>query len=560
MLTLLNIKNFIVIEHAELDFTSGMTVITGETGAGKSMLIQALALIIGERADSKMIRHQQAQAEISAQFNQLNIEAIHWLTEHAFLDTDADTCVIRRILSQHGSSKCFINGQICTLSQLKALGQFLMSIHGQHEHHALLKRQQQLYRLDHFAQHQVLCEQVKSFYSQIKTITSELEAQRAQQKQLAAQKDLLHYQTAELEELNLDAETIVNLGEEHKRLAHALEVQTGCQQLAYTLQEDEQALCQQLRYTIQQLSSLSQLDKSLQENLNLLEEAEINLQECAQNLQRHAEHNQPDPERLAEIDHKLKQLHDLARKHQVKPEQLPAHYQALCTELENLQDLDTQLAMFEKKLGAAKQQYAQATSQLTHSRQQAAQKLMPNMTNAMQELGMAGGLFAVKIYPLAKDEYSAEGAERIEFEVQTNPGQALAPLSAIASGGELSRISLAIQLLTAEHKTTPTLIFDEVDVGISGAVAERVGRLLRKLGQHCQVLCVTHLPQVAAQGHHHYHVQKSSQQQDTVSIARRLAAHERPQALASLLGGDELTDRTLAHAKEMLTKAQAKTE
>jgi DNA repair protein RecN (Recombination protein N) len=553
MLQHLTIKNFALIEHYEISFESGMTVLTGETGAGKSILIDALSLALGSRADSKMIRAGQERCDITAEFNidQLN-HVQSWLKGHDLAEDQ--TCLLRRTINSDGKSRAFINGQPVTLQQLNELGESLIDIHGQHEHHFLLKRDHQLLLLDEFAQNNVLLQEIRSLYDQWQT----LEKQKSHFDQLQqnnSQKEFLNFQYQELKELALQAHEVETLEAEFKTLNQAEDILQRCHESLTLLAEGDVSITSILGQAQQLLGSLESIDPHLSNANKNLAQADVLIHEAVLDLRHYLSHFNASPDRLEEISSRLDHIHRIARKHRVKPEALMGVLQTLEIKLKELAHADEHLAQLEKAQQALLDQYQALAKQLSKQRLQAAKRLAAAVTKEMQRLAMTGGEFEIRFQPRDESIHS-NGAERCEFWVRPNPGQSAQPLAKTASGGELSRISLALQVILAAHTVVPTLIFDEVDVGIGGATASIVGQLLKQLGEHVQVLCVTHLPQVAAFGDHHYQVQKMVVDQQTIASLKKLNAKSRQEEIARMLGGVSITPQSLAHAKEMLAQAK----
>ena len=552
MLVECHIHNFTIIEATQLQFAHHMTALTGETGAGKSILVDALGLVLGHRADTKWIRPGQERTEITATFQcPPDTTASIWLREQD-LDQE-DQCIIRRIIQRDGKSKAYINGRPATVQQLKALGQYLVLIHGQHEHHALMKPTYQRERLDHFAHHESLAEQVQQAYQHWHSAHQQLTEHRQATEQQQAQLELLRYQVAELETLNLQAEEIEQLYQEQKQLSHGQQLQQHSGQILAQLQDDDHAIIDVLDHATRQLNELVTIDARLTPVVAMLEESRITLQEAATELHHYHDNIELDPERLQQVESRLEVLHDIARKHQVRAQDLFDHYQTLCDQLQALDQSHGDLAALEAKCQQHQATWSTAAQQLSTQRQQAAAKLAKAVTASMQTLAMEGGQLAVQVTPYEDTALPRpHGFDQVAFSVSTNPGQPMGNLSDIVSGGELSRISLAIQVLTATAQPTPTLIFDEVDVGIGGTTASMVGKLLRQLGEHCQVLCVTHLPQVASQAQQHIRVNKLKSNDQTTSQVTHLDDAMRIEELARMLGGETITDHTREHAKALL--------
>ncbi len=556
MLTHIHIKDLAIITSLELELKPGTTALTGETGAGKSILVDALGLALGERADNAMIRSQSERAEITAAFDLSDAaEAKAWLQEQAM--EAGDECLIRRILVRDGRSRAFINDQPVTLQALQSLGERLVDIHGQHAHQSLLHRGSQRDLLDAYAGHLPLVETTTRLYQQRCNAQEKLDQLRRVSTDRSAQLDLLRYQVNELEELQLDDQELGELGEEHARLSNMERLQEGCARSLAALYDSESSVQEQLSRISGELRALASVDNALEECSELLDGALIQVQEATTGLRHYAEGLELDPARLAQVEQRLEQLHDMARKHHVRPQQLPERLGQLRNELEALEHADIHLSQLQTEVEQLQAEYLRQAQVLSEGRQRAARELAQRISESLPSLSMPGGQFAVDIQTLPEERMNASGQDQITFLVSANPGQPLQPLSKVASGGELSRISLAIQVVTARCGRIPTLIFDEVDVGIGGGTAEIVGRLLRRLGNDRQVLCVTHLPQVAAQGHHHLQVCKYTDDSSTRTSVQDLKPDQRVQEIARMLGGVEITDQTLAHAEEMMARSLA---
>lgn len=556
MLRHLHIRNFALVEHLELEFAPGMSVLSGETGAGKSILLDALGLTLGDRADSSVVRHGTERADISATFELGDIPAVHdWLKEHA-LDSEEE-CILRRTVNADGGSRAFINGQPVPLTSLRELGEQLVDIHGQHAHQSLLKRDLQRQLLDDFAGLGTEVLTLNGHYRQWRALHDELERLRQAQQEREARLELLRYQVDELEKLNLTADELAELDAEHGRLANATRLAEGSQQIAALLQDDEEtSAIRLLERGLSQLQELQGYDTRLTPACELLEGAIIQAKEGAGELRHYADNIDIDPQRLQEVEQRLGAIHDLSRKHRVDSSELPGLLLTLQEELGNLEASENRFGALEGEITALRKHYEKEADAISAKRNAAAQQLSQRVTANMQELGMGGGRFEIAVDQGDRDEPSPHGWDRIELLVTANPGQPLRPLAKVASGGELSRISLAIQVITAGSGGIPTLIFDEVDVGVGGGTAEIVGRQLRRLGSERQVLCVTHQPQVAAQGHHHFQIRKSSSKGATRTEVRPLNGEERVAEVARMSGGVEITEQTLSHAREMIERAQ----
>jgi DNA repair protein RecN (Recombination protein N) len=556
MLTHLHIRNFALVEALELSFEHGMSVLSGETGAGKSILLDALGLTLGDRADSTVVRHGSERAEISASFATDGLPTVTaWLEEHE-LAMDGE-CILRRTVGADGRSRAFINGQPAPLQMLRELGEQLVDIHGQHAHQSLLKREVQRQLLDDYAGHGPLLKQLAQSFQQWQQLGQELE----QLQRLAGERDsrleLLRYLVEELAALQLQVEEITTLDEEHSRLANVSQLQEGAQRAATQLYEDEEtALLSRLQRTVRELQALQAIDPALATTTELIEGAAIQLHEATGELRHYIDSLDNDPQRLHVVEQRLAAIHELARKHRVKPALLPPLLERLQQELAELESAGTRLDGLQLKINSALSDYHKAADKLSAGRGKAARTLAKLIGNNMQELGMGGGRFDITLTPIEAIA-TAHGQESVEFQVSANPGQPLRPLSKVASGGELSRISLAIQVISAGREGIPTLIFDEVDVGVGGGVAEMVGRQLRTLGQERQVLCVTHQPQVAAQGHHHFRISKQSDQTDTRTTVEVIEGEQRVAEVARMSGGIDISEQTLSHARAMLATTLA---
>ena len=555
MLRSLHVKDFAVVSASELEFGPGMTAITGETGAGKSLLVDALMMLCGARADAGMVRHGQERAELSAEFTLPDdAPAMRWLREQE-LDDDGQ-CQIRRVLRADGGSRAWINSRSATANQLQALGALLVGIHGQNEHQSLHARAAQLDLLDAFGGHEALRRAVAEQARQHAEVRQQLDALSRQGQAPEERLAWLEYQLQELDAAVLSADALDALQAEEQRLAHASDLIEGSDQAIARLDgEDEFALRAQLRRLQAVLQGLVPLDPGFEEALALVDAAGIQLDEASASLARARDRLELDPERLAEVRGQLDRLHDLARKHRVPLPQLAERAAELRDERDQLRDADAVAAGLRVRLATLQQAWAVAADRLGAARRDTAQRLSDGVTALLGELGMSGGRFAVQLDVDEDAPPSPTGRERCEFLVAANPGQPPGPLRRIASGGELSRISLAIEVVALGADPVPTLVFDEVDTGISGAVAEVVGQRLRALGSACQVLCVTHLPQVAVQGHVQFQVSKQVVGAQTESRVERLDGERRVEAIASMLAGARIDDAARAHARNLLARA-----
>ena len=554
MLTQLTINNFAIVRQLEIELAKGMSVITGETGAGKSIAIDALGLCLGQRIETSMVREGQERAEICATFFiEPTNPAYQWLQEQELQDPDNPSdCILRRVINADGRSKAFINSTPVSASQLKEIGQYLIHINGQHASQLLLKNDYQLQLVDTFAHHNDLLAQMREDYRAWKNLQTQVKNFQQKVAENEAKKQLLQYQVEELDEFALRPNEYLELEEDQRRLSNSEQLTQLSQSALQLLSENETVSIDSMLYrATQYIDELSELDPRYASVQTMLNDALIQVQEATSEVQHLASHIEQDPMLLQEIEQRLGQALQLARKHNVKPEELVEWHQKLKAELTALLDFsesEERLILEEK---AAFEKMQNTAKQLHESRCQAAEKLAQQVTNSIKGLAMENAEFFIEVNSdLTK--VAANGADNIVFTLRSNLGQQAQPLAKVASGGELSRISLAIQVLTSDQSAIPTLIFDEVDVGISGKTASVVGKLLRQLGDKCQVLCVTHLPQVACHGHHQFNVEKFTVDDKTETKMTALSQEERVPALARLLGGSEITDLALANAQEML--------
>ena len=554
MLTQLTINNFAIVRQLEIELAKGMSVITGETGAGKSIAIDALGLCLGQRIETSMVREGQERAEICATFFiEPTNPAYQWLQEQELQDPDNPSdCILRRVINADGRSKAFINSTPVSASQLKEIGQYLIHINGQHASQLLLKNDYQLQLVDTFAHHHDLLAQMREDYRAWKNLQTQVKTFQQKVAENEAKKQLLQYQVEELEEFALRPNEYLELEEDQRRLSNSEQLTQLSQSALQLLSENETVSIDSMLYrAMQYIDELSELDPRYASVQTMLNDALIQVQEATSEVQHLASHIEQDPMLLQEIEQRLGQALQLARKHNVKPEELVEWHQKLKAELTALLDFsesEERLILEEK---AAFEKMQRTAKQLHESRCQAAEKLAQQVTHSIKGLAMENAEFFIEVNSdLTK--VTANGADNIVFTLRSNLGQQAQPLAKVASGGELSRISLAIQVLTSDQSAIPTLIFDEVDVGISGKTASVVGKLLRQLGDKCQVLCVTHLPQVACHGHHQFNVEKFTVGDKTETKMTALSQEERVAALARLLGGSEITELALANAQEML--------
>jgi DNA repair protein RecN (Recombination protein N) len=554
MLRHIHIRHFAIVDKLALDLAPGMTVLTGETGAGKSILLDALGLALGDRAESGTIRAGAERAEVSAEFDIAALPGVqHWLAENE-LDDDGQ-CLIRRTLNKDGRSKGYINGRPVPMQSLRELGEQLVDIHGQHAHQSLLKRAVQRQALDGYAGHDKLLADTVARFAKWQQLNDELAGLQASRQQRDDRLELLRYQVEELEQLGLSEDELEELEAEHARLANLNQLREGSEQVLNALSNDNGgALSDGLDHASSSLAQLLKLDPALSNACEILQGAAIQAREAASELRDYIDGLSLDPERLAAVDERIGAIHDLARKHRLAPEALPPLLDELQQELTTLEQAEVQLEEVAEALVRTEQDYRGVATKLSTSRQRAARKLARAVTENMHQLGMPHGKFDIVFEPV--EELSANGLERVEFHVTTNPGQPAQPLAKVASGGELARISLAIQVIAAGTGSIPTLIFDEVDVGIGGGIAEVVGRLLRNLSTERQVLCVTHQPQVAALAHQHLQVSKQAGKQKTVTDVVPINEQQRVEEIARMLGGLEITEQTVSHAREMIERGQ----
>lgn len=548
MLQSLSIRDFVIVDQLDLDFSSGLTVLTGETGAGKSILIDALSLALGARAESGMIRQGCEKTEISVCFRvQAHDGILRWLEDNA-IELDQGELIFRRVLYQDGRSRAFLNGQSVTLQQLKEIGEELVDIYSQNAHHSLLKLATQRDILDDYAGASELAKSTAQLYQAWHQLREQREKMEQSAEQYQHELALLRDQCRELKQLNFTVAEWESLQQEHYRLSNAAELMSGCELILDTLSESDVAAMRQLNLARQQLQKMREIDPAFNEAYDTLQSGVIQVEESGRLVKRYLQQADLDPEKLAEVDARLQAVHASARKYRVRPEGLP---ELLADSEQRMQELSSYPddGELKKREQAAEQAYLAAAQQLSDLRQQAAPKLSQQITTHMQAMALAGGQFQVA---LNTQTPAASGLEQVEFLVAGHAGAEPRALNKVASGGELSRISLAIRVATAAQTQVQTMIFDEVDVGIGGGVAEIVGKLLRQLSASRQALVITHLPQVAAQGQHHLKVSKHSTQGATLSQIQALSEAERVEELARMLGGVEITDTTRRHAQEML--------
>ncbi len=555
MLSHLHIRDYALIDRLEIDLASGFTVLTGETGAGKSIMIEALGLALGDRAESGVIRTGAERAEVIATIRlDGNEVARRWLADEQ-LD-DGDECLLRRTVSTDGRSKAWINGSPVPLTALRGLGELLIDIHGQHEHHSLLGRDHQAALLDGFASHPALLEQVREQCREWKRLEQAITELEAMAGAGGDQIELLRFQARELDSLNLGDHELRGLDEEHRRLAGAGQIIESCRSGLDLLHDNDEAISGRIAHLIAALRPHADIDRGLAAALELLEGASIQLEEAASELRDCLERLDLDPDRLDQIERRLTAVHDIARKHRVRAEEIPVLRRDLHERLAALAGADARLAEMRQASAKAAQDWRDAAQALSASRAKAAQRLSREITGEMRKLGMPEARFTIEFEKRDESRPSPAGLERAAFLVSTNPQQTPRPLSKVASGGELSRMGLAIQMITARQAGVPTIIFDEVDVGIGGRIAEIVGQGLRTLGGHRQVLCITHLPQVAALGHHHLQITKISAAKGSRITIEDLGREQRGEEIARMLGGIEISATTREHADELIKRSE----
>ena len=559
MLTHIVIRDFAIIDTLELEFTSGMTVLTGETGAGKSILVDALGLVLGDRADAGIVRHGAEKAEVGAEFDLKDApEAAVWLEENDLADNSGGdgSCLLRRVVGSDGRSRAQINGRSVPLQSLKEIGERLLDIHGQHEHQSLMRPTAQMGLLDSYGDHAELLKRTAKLHADWKTAHDKLTALRTAAGDRDKRLEMLRFQTAELGALQLKPGEVQAVDTEHKRLAHGGKLMETAQAALDALYEAEEGSAhQRVSRALASLDAQLELEPKFKALRDTLATAELQLTEAADGLRDYLADMDLDPKRLDWLENRLAAIHDVARKHRVEPDFLPAHFEALQTELKQLENSEITLQELEAELARLKAAYKKAADDLHARREKTGADLSKKVTTAMQELGMGGGKFAVDVSVPDAERFTAKGVDQVEFMVSANKGQPLKPLAKVASGGELSRISLAIQVIAAQAAAMPSMVFDEVDAGIGGGVAEIVGRRLRDLAASRQVLCVTHLPQVASQAHQHLRVMKETKGNSTLTRIEPLDKKSQVEELARMLGGVEITETTRKHAREMISKA-----
>ena len=560
MLKHLYIKNFAIIDELDLDFNAGMTALTGETGAGKSILLGALNLVLGDRADNDSVKQGCEHAEIIAEFDIKHLDHVNsWLVSQE-LNADEE-CILRRRIAKDGRSRAFINSTPVNLQNIRELAEMLIDIHGQHEHQSMMKSAVQRQLLDDYAKHSPVLEAVSNLYVELKLIEDQLQHLQQSSNEQNDRLDLLRFQTQELNALALEENEYQTLNKQHKRMANAEKINSTVQQAIHLLSDDENNNIQSsISHIISSLSDINEIDNSLSPVAEMLTDALVHIDESVSLLQNYRDNIDIDPSQLATVEQRIQNILDLARKHRVEPETLTTLHEQLQKELDNIDHVDERLNELGQQQKELEIKYLNACEKLSNSRKISAAKLNKKITQSMQTLGMNGGKFEITINPVTSKR-SAYGLDQIEFTVTANAGQSCKPLARVASGGELARISLAIQMIIANNSKISSLIFDEVDSGVGGGIAEIVGQHLRtlgssKTGKEKQVICITHLPQVASQAHNHLRVEKQTQNKKTSSQVIVLDETQRRQEIARMLSGIEITEQSLAHADEMIERAQ----
>ncbi len=566
MLTSLTISNFTLVSHLDIEFSAGMTAVTGETGAGKSLILDALGLALGDRGDTDRIREGQVKAEVSALFIlDTNLPALAWLDKHGFACADFPEgqandnidCLMRRTFTREGRSRGFINGQSATMAQLRELGAFIIDIHNQHEHQSLLGRDQQRALLDDFGGHHKLCNSVAAAYESWLAAKTSFDQWQQRSESSAAQRELLSFQLDELSQLGLAEGEIEALEREQVLLANAGSILTDSQ-LVLGLCDDNDGNDNQvgangiLNKACTILENMPERTRPLEEALNLLNSARIQVGEAGAEIQHQLSSSELDPGKLAQVEERLTQSYQLARKHKVNANELPTLLTRLADQLEELGGAEANVEALAAHVDELEASYVSAAKKLSKSRVKAGANFTVAVNNQLSNLAMAGASIKIVLPPNKDNRYSARGLEGIELLISTNPGQAHQALNKVASGGELSRVSLAIQVVAAEHSSVPVLVFDEVDVGVGGATASVIGKLLSKLGEKGQVICISHQAQVASYAQHHLLATKAQIENASESHLVKLSAAARKEEIARMLGGEKITEKTRLHAEEML--------
>jgi len=556
MLHTLSVHNFAIADHIELHIENGLTVITGETGAGKSIMLDALCMASGDRADSGVVKHGADKAEISACFDIHHLPLVqNWLRTED-LEDEENLCVIRRVITKEGRSRGYINGRPCPISKLRILGEQLIEIHSQHAHQSLMQPQTHIHMLDNYGEHKHLLNNARQHYKAWQSTKKQLTELESQQEELNDKKQLLSYQLEELDTLNLQEGELDKIEQDHHRLSQAEELKQQSYQVFELTNGESGPASTSARDLLRQIShitdQINDQHSSLDSAKELFQQAMINVDEAANEIQSYHESLELNPEQLSHLNQRLSDIHDLARKHRITPESIPSVHQQVAEELALLSDSDHSLEALQEKEQKTRTDYLNSSAELNTSRKQAAEALDQAIMLQLSRLGMNHCKFQTRIDELDLTKASALGLDQIEFEVSSNPGQPFQSLAKVASGGELSRISLAIQVVNASRSQIPTLVFDEVDVGIGGATAEIVGDLLKTIGKSGQVISVTHQPQVAAQGDQHLKASKTMTNESTSTQMLPLNRQGRIKEIARMMGGQQMTEATIQLAEEMI--------
>lgn len=552
MLTHLKIKDFTLVDQLDIELHEGLTVITGETGAGKSMMLDALGLTLGERSDASKVRAGSDRAEVHASFDISRLKfAQRWLKDNDL--AEENECILRRVITKEGRSRAYINGQTVTLQQLKNLGEKLIDIHSQHEHQSLLSSNTHRRLLDEFSKSQNLASAVKEAHQQWQELEEKLKTAQNQGEELNARFQLLRYQVDELDKLDLQIGEVEALEKEQSLLSNVEHLQANCQNVIDICNSDGVGLKDRITHALRLLEDIKEKPEALKNVAQLLENASINIDEAQNDVTHFVDSCDQDPERLHYVNERLDRIYEISRKHHVKPEALAEHHQTLAEEINSMVSGDGLQEALQASLNEALSEYQKLATQLTKAREKSAKKLEKSVNQKLQQLAMERSQFAVELTAL--DKPSRHGNEKTEFLISTNPGQAPQALNKVASGGELSRISLAIQVVTAETSTTPTLVFDEVDVGIGGTAGDVVGLMLSELGANGQIFCVTHLAQVASKAHHHLRAEKQVDKKGASSSLNTVEGDEKIIEISRMMGGMIDSKHALAHAKQMLETA-----
>lgn len=553
MLVELTIENLAIIDNLSLEFDQGLSVISGETGAGKSITVDALSYILGGKVDHNMISHDKTQCNLVAHFDVSNIpKARTWLKEQSIESTEGE-CIIRRVINKEGRSKNYINGQSMPLHALKSLGEMLIDIHGQHAHQSLVKDTHQRELLDQYADTETELLEIARLAKEIKQRTEQLERLKNQDDSMRERVEFLNFQLQEFKNIAPKEGEWESIVEQHNEVSHAEEFQEGIQ-LSLGYLDDERGVLTLLNKVSAQLTALAKLDQKFQTYADMINEAEILCSEITNDLNR-LDGIEVDEKTILRLESRMRELNDLARKHRVEPEDLLKKQAEIEDEINSQFLSEDAIIDLENELKAEQEKWQAVAHRITQLRINAIESLNPEITAAMQGLSMVGGAFDIRLLP--EKPYSSHGQERVEFYVRSNPGMPFYPLGKVASGGELARISLAISVILSMKSSLPTLIFDEVDTGVGGAVAEIIGKHLQELSKGRQVFCVTHLPQVASFGHHHFAVSKSKSKDHTETEIKKLSNDERIHEIARMLGGVKLTEATFNHAREMLSASHS---